>query len=186
MSGSSEVQAVWLDMGFQRIKGPRKMNDNLISKPARRSVAAIFAVSLMVVSGCASTYGSGTVNSSAVGTVATVRQGTVVAVRQVTIRQENSRIGIATGAILGGLAGSELGGGDKAQTAGGVAGAVLGGIAGNEAGKALGTKPGLAITVDFGKDEIREIIQPADIAVQIGQMVNVSFRADGVFITPAY
>ncbi|MGB0263026.1 MAG: glycine zipper 2TM domain-containing protein, partial [Henriciella sp.] len=104
----------------------------------------------------------------------------------VTIRQENSLIGAATGAILGGLAGSELGGGDKAQTAGGVAGAVLGGIAGNEAGKALGTKPGLAITVDFGKDEIREIVQPADVSVRIGQIVDVAFRADGVFITPVY
>jgi outer membrane lipoprotein SlyB len=67
-----------------------------------------------------------------------------------------------------------------------VAGAVAGGIVGNEAGKALNTKPGLAITVDFGNGDIKEIVQPADTMVQVGQVVNVAFRADGVFISAAY
>ncbi|MEM9937859.1 MAG: glycine zipper 2TM domain-containing protein [Pseudomonadota bacterium] len=159
--------------------------DILARKKPNKMMAGAFAAMTLALSACATGNGAGTVSTTAVGSAATVRQGTVVAVREVTIKPDNSVLGAATGAVLGGLAGSELGGGDKANTAGGVAGAVLGGLAGNAAGTALGTKPGLAVTVDFGNGDLKEIVQPADLIVQPGQVVNVAFRTDGVFVSPA-
>ena len=52
--------------------------------------------------------------------------------------------------------------------------------------KALNTKEGLAITVDFGGGDVREIVQPADTPVRVGQTVNVAYRVDGAFISPVY
>lgn len=147
--------------------------------------AAAFGTAFFL-SGCTTTYSAATVSTSAVGNPSNVRQGTVIAVRPVIIRPENSQLGIAGGAVLGWLAGSEFGGGRKAQTAGGIIGAVAGGAAGNEAGKALNTKEGLAITVDFGGGDVREIVQPADTPVRVGQTVNVAYRVDGAFISPVY
>ncbi len=154
-------------------------------KPSRL-MAGAFAAMTLALAGCAGGYGANDVSSTGVREAATVRSGTVTAVREVRIRPDNSILGAATGAVLGGLAGSELGGGDKAQTAGGVAGAVLGGVAGNEAGKALNTRQGYAYTVRFDSGEVKEIVQGADVYIAPGNPVNVTFRTDGVIVTPAY
>lgn len=154
-------------------------------KTPSKMMAGAFAALTLALAGCASGYGANTVSSTGVGYASTVREGTVTAVREVTIRPDNSILGVATGAVLGGLAGSELGGGSKAQTAGAVGGAVLGGVAGNEAGKAINTRKGFAYTVRFDSGEIKEIVQGADIFIQPGTRVNVTFGADKVSVAPA-
>ncbi len=154
-------------------------------KAPKKFAAGAFAALTLALAGCATGPSANTVSSSAQGYASTVRQGTVVSVRAVTIKPNNSLLGAATGAVLGGLAGSELGGGDKANTAGAIGGAVLGGLAGNAAGQAMSTKQGVAVTIDFGNGDLKEIVQAADIAVQPGQLVNVAFRQDGVFVSPA-
>ncbi len=153
-------------------------------KAPNKLMAGIFAAMTLAVTGCASTNGANTVSSNSVGYAMTVKPGTVTNVRAVTIKPDRSIIGTATGAVLGGLAGSELGGGDKAQTAGAIGGAVLGGLAGNMAGTALGTKQGMAVTVEFNDGNVKAFIQPADIAIQPGQRVNVEFREDGAYVVP--
>ena len=163
-----------MDTQITAVKAPNKM------------MAGAFAALTLALAGCASGSSAGTVSTTAVGSAATVRQGTVVSVRQVVIKPDNSVLGAATGAVLGGLAGSEIGSGDKAETAGAVAGAVLGGLAGNAVGTAAGTREGIAVTIDFGDGQLKEIVQNADIIVQPGQLVNVAFRADGAYISPAY
>ena len=154
-------------------------------KTPSKMMAGAFAALTLALAGCASGYGANTVSSSGVGYASTVREGTVTAVREVTIRPDNSVLGAATGAVLGGLAGSDLGGGDKAQTAGAIGGAVIGGVAGNEAGKAMNTRKGFAYTVRFDSGEIKEIVQGADIFIQPGSRVYVTFGADRVTVTPA-
>lgn len=156
-----------------------------VSKTSRSVFAAACVAVSLAVTGCAGGSSANTVSTSAQGYASTVRQGTVVSARAVTIKPDRSIVGAATGAVLGGLAGSEVGGGDKAQTAGGVVGAVGGAVIGNEAGKALGTKQGIAVTIDFGDGNLKEFVQAADITVQPGQLVNVTFRQDGAYVSPA-
>jgi len=154
-------------------------------KAPSRPMAAAFAAMTMVLAGCAGGYGANEVSTTGVRQAATVREGTVTSVREVRIRPDNSLLGAGVGAVLGGLAGSELGGGDKAQTAGGVAGAVIGGVAGNEAGKRANTRPGYAYTVKFASGDVKEIVQGADVYIAPGTPVNITFRSDGVIVTPA-
>ena len=141
---------------------------------------------LIAVSGCASSYGAGDVYGAGVGAAATGREGTVVAGRQVQIKPDQNYLGAGVGAVLGGLAGSQLGGGDTARTAGGVAGAVAGGVIGNEVSKAGNTRPGYAYTIDFGNGQLKEIVQGADVYIEPGRRVFVSFGSDRVRVTPAY
>ncbi len=150
-----------------------------------RLMAGAFAAMTFALAGCAGSYGANEVTSAGVREAATVRSGTVTAVREVRIKPDRSVLGAGVGAVLGGLAGSELGGGDKAQTAGAIGGAVLGGIAGSEVGKAANTRPGLAYTVRFDSGEVKEIVQGADVFIPAGSRVNVTFRSDGVVVTPA-
>lgn len=158
----------------------------LLQRRPGRVVAGAFAAMTLALAGCAGSYGANEVSTTGVREAATVRSGTVTAVREVRIRPDRSVIGAATGAVLGGLAGSELGGGDKAETAGAIGGAVLGGVAGSEAGKAINTRQGYAYTVRFDSGEVKEIVQGADVYIAPGNPVNVTFRTDGVVVTPAY
>ena len=161
------------------------MKSTSIIRNAKLGIIAGVGALTLAVGGCANSYGGNTVSSDAVGYASTVRSGVVEAVREVTIRPDNSIIGAATGAVLGGLAGSELGSGDKAETAGAVGGAVLGGLAGNEAGKALNTRKGFAYMIRFDDGTLKEIIQGADILIQPGTPVNVTFGTDRVRVAPA-
>jgi outer membrane lipoprotein SlyB len=150
-----------------------------------RSLLAASAITLAVtLGGCVNGYGAGNVSAGSVGQSATVYTGSVTSVREVIIKPDNSIIGAASGAVLGGIAGSEIGQGDKAETAGAIGGAVLGGIAGNEAGKALGTRRGYAYIVRFDNGEVKEIVQGADVFIQVGTPVNIIARADGWKVTP--
>lgn len=158
---------------------------NSVLRGSKTVVAAGLGALALALGGCASSYGGNTVSSDAVGYASTVRQGVVTAVREVIIEKDNSVLGAAAGAVLGGLAGSELGGGDKAQTAGAIGGAVLGGIAGNEAGKALNKRKGFAYMIQFDDGTVKEVIQGADILIQPGTRVNVTFGTDRVRVAPA-
>ena len=154
-------------------------------KTPSKMMAGAFAALTLALAGCASGYGANTVSPSGVGYASQVEYGTVSAVREVTIRPDNSVLGVATGAVLGGLAGSELGGGDKAQTAGAVGGAVLGGLAGNELGKGMNTRRGYAYTIRFEDGHVAEIVQGADVYLQPGTRVAVTYRGDRTTVAPA-
>lgn len=159
------------------------MTNFAVKAPKTLITGAFFAMAL-AVSGCQTGNSANTVSSSAVGSAMTVRTGTVTNTRAVTIKPDRSIVGTATGAVLGGLGGSELGGGDKANTAGAIGGAVIGGIVGNMIGVGVGTKQGLAVTVEFADGNVKAFIQPADLAVQPGDRVQVEFREDGAYVVP--
>ena len=159
-------------------------NSNIFS---RKSIGAASAFGLMVaLSGCAGSYGAGETVASGVGQQATVKQGIVQHVRPVKIKPDQNYLGAGVGAVLGGLAGSQVGGGREENAAGAIAGAVAGGVIGNEITKAGNTRDGYAYVIDFGNGDLREIVQGADIYIEPGTRVNVSYGTDRTRITPAY
>lgn len=89
----------------------------------------------------------------------TVEMGTLQNIRPVNIRPGETRLGMATGAVLGGIAGSQLGGGTAANVAGGVAGAVAGGALGSALQGSQNTA-GLELTVRLDAGRTIAIVQP--------------------------
>lgn len=89
----------------------------------------------------------------------TVENGTLQNIRPVNIRPGETRLGMATGAVLGGLAGSQIGGGTAANVAGGVAGAVAGGALGSALQGSQNTA-GLELTVRLDSGQTIAIVQP--------------------------
>lgn len=89
----------------------------------------------------------------------TVEGGTLQNIRPVNIRPGETRLGMATGAVLGGLAGSQIGGGTAANVAGGVAGAVAGGALGSALQGSQSTA-GLELTVRLDSGATIAIVQP--------------------------
>lgn len=88
-----------------------------------------------------------------------VQSGTLRNIRPVNIRPGETRLGMATGAVLGGLAGSQIGGGTAANVAGGVAGAVAGGALGSALQGSQNTA-GLELTVALDSGSTIAIVQP--------------------------
>ncbi|MBB3893290.1 outer membrane lipoprotein SlyB [Phenylobacterium haematophilum] len=89
----------------------------------------------------------------------TVELGTLQSIRPVNIRPGETRLGMATGAVLGGIAGSQIGGGTAANVAGGVAGAVAGGALGSALQGSQNTA-GLELTVKLDSGRMIAIVQP--------------------------
>lgn len=142
---------------------------------------------MLLVTGCASSYGGNEYGAGTVGQPATVREGYVVSVRPVKIKAGNNNqvIGTVVGAAIGGIAGSQVGGGREENAVGAIAGATIGGVVGNEVAKGSNTRDGYAYVIDFGDGEVLEITQGADIYVQPGTRVFVSFYPDRARIQPA-
>lgn len=155
-------------------------------RPARATLAAALGALTLALAGCATPLGPNNVGQSSVGHASTVRPGVVTSVREVTIQgQDKNGIGTGAGAVIGGLLGSQVGGRGTTQAIGAVGGAVLGGLAGNAATRAANTSRGLAYVVRFENGESREIVQGPDLYIQPGTAVDVTFRPDGVVISPA-
>ncbi|HEX5264909.1 MAG TPA: glycine zipper 2TM domain-containing protein [Phenylobacterium sp.] len=146
-----------------------------------RSVAGAVALTLCLIgaSACAPTHGSSTFTTSQTNQAQTVAFGKVIAVRAVDIRPGNTRLGMATGAVLGGIAGSQIGGGTASNVAGGVAGAVAGGAVGNAIQGNRSTR-GVEVTVTLqDSGNTVAIIQPGDINdFRVGDRVRVIGSAD--------
>ena len=89
----------------------------------------------------------------------TMRPQTVELGTLQSIRPGETRLGMATGAVLGGIAGSQIGGGTAANVAGGVAGAVAGGALGSALQGSQNTA-GLELTVKLDSGRMIAIVQP--------------------------
>jgi outer membrane lipoprotein SlyB len=151
----------------------------------RSAMAGALAAVSLAITGCAGSYGAGETTASGVGQTSTVYEGVVVQVRDVTIKPDGSLLGTGTGAVLGGIAGSQVGGGDAANAAGAIAGAVIGGVVGNQADKRLNTRPGYAYTIRMDRDDsLKEIVQGADILIQPGTPVFVTFGPNKTTVAP--
>ncbi len=152
-----------------------------------RSIAAVSGLAVMaLIGGCANTYGANEVSAGSVGQSATVYEGVVQSVRAVKIKPDQNYLGAATGAVIGGVAGSQVGGGSEERTVGAVAGAVAGGVIGNEVAKAGNTRDGYAYVIQLADGKVVELTQGADIYMEPGTQVFVSYGTDRVRISPRY
>ena len=159
-----------------------------MTKFSPKSLGVATAAGMMlVVTGCAGGYGAGDMPASTVGEAATVREGRVVSVRpvQIAASNQNKVIGTVVGAAIGGIAGSQVGGGKEENAAGAVIGATAGGVLGHEIAKGTNTRAGYAYVVDFNDGKLLEITQGADIYIEPGTRVFVTFYTDRTRIAPA-
>jgi len=103
-----------------------------------------------------------------------VKLGTVLSVRHVSISATSTQTagGSAIGAALGGLLGHQVGSGNG-RTIATVAGALGGAVAGNLAGQHAYQQPGLAITVKLDDGHVVSLTQAADVALSVGQRVQL-------------
>ncbi|HEY2750831.1 glycine zipper 2TM domain-containing protein [Phenylobacterium sp.] len=141
--------------------------------------AAAISICLIGVSACAPTQTSSSFSSSESMRAQPVSFGQVINVRSVDIRPGQTRLGMATGAVLGGIAGSQIGGGTASNVAGGVAGAVAGGALGSAIQGSRVTR-GIEVTLRLeGDNRTVAIIQPGDMRdFRIGDRVRLIGNAD--------
>ncbi len=149
------------------------------------SLVVMIAGTALMMSGCAnpnasaSTYTYGQAQTEQV-----VREGTVKAIRPIVIQQERSSgAGLIAGGALGGVAGSAVGDG-TGRTLAIVGGALLGALAGEKVEEAATKTNGIEITVRLDNGETRVIAQAADVALSVGQRVQVISGAGPTRVVP--
>ncbi|MDX1975512.1 MAG: glycine zipper 2TM domain-containing protein [Rickettsiales bacterium] len=120
-----------------------------------RILFAVFAASLLLVSGCSRNLSSSNYSANATG--GKVLKGTVVSSRIVTIKKDqlsDNVLGGAAGGVAGGVAGSAIGKG-KGQTGATVGGAIAGAVAGALLEDALSTSDGVEYIVKIDGQHAR-------------------------------
>jgi outer membrane lipoprotein SlyB len=161
-------------------------------KPSRFTARAtttclliLLAGASLVMTGCANPNASASVYTyGQAQTEQVVREGTVKAVRPIVIQQERSSgVGLIAGGALGGVAGSAVGDG-TGRTLAIVGGALLGALAGEKVEEAATKTNGLEITVRLDNGETRVIAQAADVALSVGQRVQVISGAGPTRVVP--
>ena len=141
-------------------------------------VGILAALALVtVVSGCATSQGSGTYTREQARREQTVRMGYVESVREVRLEGTRTPIGPATGAVVGGVAGSQFGRG-SGSLVGAVLGAVAGGVAGHAVEQGVTAKRGLEVTVKLDSGPLVAVTQEADETFRPGDRVRI--LSDGV------
>lgn len=161
------------------------LQGRVMSSLTTTSLVVMIAGTALVMSGCAnpnasaSTYTYGQAQTEQV-----VREGTVKAVRPIVIQQERSSgAGLIAGGALGGVAGSAVGDG-TGRTLAIVGGALLGALAGEKIEEAATKTNGIEITVRLDNGETRVIAQAADVALTVGQRVQVISGAGPTRVVP--
>ncbi|KRA02937.1 MAG: glycine zipper 2TM domain-containing protein [Achromobacter sp.] len=148
------------------------------------AVAAV-VTSMAVLGGCANRSASSSVYTyDQAQREQIVRTGTVTSVRPIVIQDDKSSgVGMVAGGALGGVAGNAIGGGTGRAIAT-VGGAILGALAGNAVENRAQTSSGLEVTVRLDNGETRVVAQAADVALSVGQRVQVISGAGPTRVTP--
>ena len=137
----------------------------------RIGILAVMAL-VTVISGCASSQGSGTYTREQARREQTVRLGYIESVREVRLEGTRSGVGTVGGAAIGGIAGSTIGHG-RGSIAAAVLGAVAGGVAGHAVEQGVTQKRGLEVTVKLDNGTMVAITQEADEAFRPGERVRI-------------
>lgn len=136
--------------------------------------AAVVALSLLTLAGCATQSSSSAVyRAGDTQREQTVRMATVEAVRAVTIQRDSKGIGLVGGAVVGGIAGSGVSSSDRKSNIGAVLGAIAGTVAGQAIEERANQREGLEITVKYDNGDVRVIVQEADVDLKPGDRVRV-------------
>ena len=147
-----------------------------------RSVSVgAFALTLVVLSGCASSLSGSTYERGQARGAQEVRMGAVQHVREVQIEGTKSRVGAGAGAVTGAAIGSRAGKeGSATRAVATIAGAVAGGIGGAAAEEGITRQKGLEITVKLDSGRLLAVTQAADENFRVGDYVRVLTGANGV------
>ncbi len=152
------------------------MNTNFL----RSTSAAVFASTLALLGGCASSLSGSAYERNQARGAQEVRMGVVEHVRQVQIEGTKSRVGANAGALTGAVVGSRAGKeGSATRVVATVAGAVAGGIGGAAAEEGITRQTGLEITVKFDGGRMLAVTQAADENFRVGDYVRVLTGANG-------
>jgi outer membrane lipoprotein SlyB len=137
----------------------------------------------LLLSACAPQTSPGSFSRNEVGAVMPVRSGTITGIRAVDIRPGQTRLGMATGALLGGIGGSQIGSSTAANAAGAVAGAVAGGVIGSGLQGSARTR-GVEFTLELDSGEIVALVQPGDPhRYRVGDRIRLTGTADNARVT---
>lgn len=143
---------------------------------------ALFAVSTIAITGCASDLGGSSYSEAGVGEVSRTQSGTVVAVRSVKISGKpggGPGVGAAIGGVSGAVIGSQAFGGGRGRAVTGVLGALAGGTAGHFAEKKLREQQGFEYRVKLDKGGTVSVTQGAEPRLATGQRVSVIYGRRG-------
>ena len=124
----------------------------------RAAAAALSAVALLGLAGCASSLKGDTYSRGEARRAMVVKYATVESARFVKLEGTKSNIGTVAGGAVGGIAGSSIGQG-KGSAVGAVIGAVAGGIAGAAAEEGITRSQGIEVTVRLDNGSHMAIVQ---------------------------
>ena len=142
------------------------------ARAVRAPPAALLAIALALLAGCAGGLGGGDYSRSDARRAWRVQYAEVLRVEPVRIEGEHSALGTAGGAAVGYSLGRVVGDGSGSRVAG-AAGAVAGAVAGREAEEALTAEDGLEITLRLERGGMLVVVQSADVAFSPGERVRV-------------
>lgn len=117
-------------------------------------------------------YGADTYRAGESRREMSVRRGTITHVRMVTLQEDNSGVGVVTGAALGGLAGNQIGHG-RGRAAATIVGALAGGMVGNAVESGARQTQGVEYTVRLDTGGEIVVVQPAAQVLESGQRVRI-------------
>ena len=123
--------------------------------------AALVSLSIVILSGCATSLGGGTYSRDQARQEQTVRTGIVESVREVQIEGTRSMAGAVAGGVAGGIGGSYMGDGTLGAL-GAVLGAVGGGLLGQAVEEGVTRRKGVEITVKLDNGSLVAITQEAE------------------------
>lgn len=140
----------------------------------------MFALSLLIVTGCASSRSGKVYSRDQARTAQSVYYGTVLRVEEVTIEGTQSGVGAVSGGVLGGVVGNAFGGGSGKVIAT-AAGAVGGMLAGAATEKAVTNKKGLEIEVELDDGRLMVVVQEDDSQYVVGDRIRMISGSDGTW-----
>jgi outer membrane lipoprotein SlyB len=137
-------------------------------------MTASVLVTCAILSGCSRNISPDTYTGTDVGVVSRVKSGVIVAERPVTI-DNNSGVGVLSGATAGGAAGSLIGGNTATNVVGAVGGVVVGGVVGNAIDKSINTHQGIEYIIKLDDGPTVSVTQVEDLKFNVHQRVLVIY-----------
>lgn len=152
------------------------------------TLAAVSAIGVMTLGGCANEpYSGNTYSGAQAGQAQSVSYGTITAIRAVKIQGKESdgiSLGNISGAVIGGLLGHQVGGG-SGNTIATALGAIGGAVAGNRVEGSMDRTNGMEVQVKRDDGQNLAIVQQADNTYVVGQRVRIIGSGSNVRVAPS-
>ena len=141
-------------------------------------ITGLCTVSILSLSGCASSRSGKVYGRDQAREMHTVRMGTIEEVYMVRIEGTKTGIGTVAGAVIGGAVGSTVGDGSGRRVAAAV-GSAAGAVAGSATEEGVTRRQGYEITVKMDDGQTIAVVQEADVPFNPGERVKILTGYDG-------